>query len=133
MSKSIKLKDNVYIDSKGITHNRELLSVLLPIIQEQLRFKKYDITFDVSNKNVGDFIVGHTNNVIPSINGYTVIGFCVIGVSYGDVNFITSSHIRNNYIYALLRLGYRGTDTTIGMSGYVIYAKNVLIDSTPLS
>ena len=29
MAKSIKLKDNTYIDSTGVTHNRELLSTLL--------------------------------------------------------------------------------------------------------
>lgn len=32
MSKSIKLKNNNYWDTKGITHNRELLSGIIPLL-----------------------------------------------------------------------------------------------------
>ena len=96
-----------------------------------LIFKKYDINFDVANASTGDFIFGHTNNTIPNINGYTVVGTIVTSVVYGDVNFATA-HINGNYVYAMLRLGYRGSDTTINMSGYIIYVKNNSIDINSL-
>lgn len=45
MSKSIKLKDNVYLDSSGITHNKELLSVLLNnLLSHTLIFSSYPAT-----------------------------------------------------------------------------------------
>lgn len=40
MSKSIKLKNNNYWDSKGITHNRELLSSVLNRV-DGLHYKDY--------------------------------------------------------------------------------------------
>lgn len=105
----------------------------LNAIQEHVKYKKFDITFDVSNASVGDFVVGNTTNTIPSITGYSVVGFVPISITYPDTNYIVGINNRNNKVYAMLRVGYRGTDTALYMSGYIMYANTNLVDNTSLT
>ena len=76
MAKSIKLKNNNYIDSTGITHERELLSNILTM-------KKY---------SANNYLVNgwSTNglNVLANINGLKIISLCV--------RFGTSTRIMEN-------------------------------------
>lgn len=68
MSKSIKLKDNIYLDSTGVVHNRQLLSDILNI-------KKY---------TAGNYLVnGWSSNgasLMFNFNGLKVLS---ISVRYG--------------------------------------------------
>lgn len=131
MSKSVKFTNNVYVDSSGITHNRELLS---SVLDKTIRFKKFEIEFDVSNAKVGEWIVGHTTNNIPGISGMQVVGFIVYYIGYGDKNFVLSPQWRGNKVYAKLFLGYKeGKDEEITLNGYIVYANPSIVDDTSLT
>ena len=49
MSKSIKLKNNTYLDSSGVTHNRDLLSTLLTTLTGQVGGLSSQVT-DLNNR-----------------------------------------------------------------------------------
>lgn len=126
MSKSLKLEDDTYIDSSSITHNRELLSELLGNL---IKVKEFKIIFDVSNASVGDYVIGYTENNIPSIDGMSAVGYLVNMVGFADKNFVFNPHWRNGKIYAKMLLGYKGGDTTINLFGYVVYINDSLINT----
>ena len=50
MAKAIKLKNDMYLDTRGIVHNKELLS---NVLDKTIRFKLFQINFDISNVNIG--------------------------------------------------------------------------------
>lgn len=131
MGKSIKLKNNTYIDSSAVVHNQELLSTIL---EKSVRFKKFEIKFDVSNKKIGDWVEGHTANNIPPIGGMTQIGFLVDTIGYADKNFVLAPQWRNHKVYAKMLIGYKeGRDTDLTMTGYIVYAKLSIIDTSLLT
>ena len=131
MGKSIKLKNNIYIDSSAVVHNQELLSTIL---ERSVRFKKFEIKFDVSNKKIGDWVEGHTANNIPPIGGMKQTGFLVDTIGYADKNFVLTPQWRNGKIYAKMLIGYKeGKDTDLTMTGYIVYAKPSIIDTSLLT
>lgn len=71
MSKSIKLKDDTYIDSKGISHNKEKLSDILENITEILasNFAKR-LDFLITDKQTQTIEIQH-NRVYLFINCHT--------------------------------------------------------------
>lgn len=131
MSKSLKLKNDTYVDSSAVVHNKELLSTIL---EKSVRFKKFEIKFDVSNKSVGDWVEGHTENNIPPIGGMTQVGFLTDTVNYADKNFVLEPQWRNNKVYAKMLIGYKtGSNTYLIMTGYIVYAKLSIIDTVLLT
>ena len=131
MSKSIKLKNNTYIDSSAIVHRQELLSTIL---EKSVRFKKFEIKFDVSNKKIGDWVEGHTANNIPAIGGMRQIGFLVDTIGYANKNFALMPQWRDSKVYAKMLIGYKeGKDTHLTMTGYIVYAKPSIIDTVLLT
>lgn len=131
MSKSIKFKDNTYVDSSAVVHNKELLSTVL---EKSVRFKKFKIKFDVSNKSVGDWVEGHTENNIPAISGMIQIGFLVDTIDYANKNFALVPQWRDNKVYAKMLIGYKeGKDTSLTMTGYIVYAKPSIRDTVLLT
>ena len=131
MSKSLKLKNDTYVDSSAVVHNKELLSTIL---EKSVRFKKFEIKFDVSNKSVGDWVEGHTENNIPPIGGMVQIGFLVDTFSYADKNFALMPQWRNGKVYAKMLIGYKeGRDKDLTMTGYIIYSKPSLRDTVLLT
>lgn len=126
MSKSLKL-DDTYIDSGSIVHNRELLSKLLGNL---IKVKEFKIIFDVSNASVGDYVIGYTENNIPSIDGMSAVGYVVNTASYSNKNFVFNPQWRNGKVYAKMLIGYKvSADTTLSLYGYVIYINKSLIDT----
>ena len=79
MSKSIKLKNNTYIDSSGITHNRDLLSTLLTTLTGQVS----NILNQVTNLNNRIYIQeagsNSNGNYIKFSNGILV---CYVTKTY---------------------------------------------------
>lgn len=131
MSKSLKLKNDTYVDSSAVVHNKELLSTIL---EKSVRFKKFEIKFDVSNKSVGDWVEGHTENNIPPIGGMTQIGFVTDTINYADKNFVLEPQWRNHKVYAKMLIGYKeGSNTYLTMTGYIVYAKLSIIDTVLLT
>lgn len=130
MSKSIKFNNNTYVDSSAVVHNKELLSIVL---EKSVRFKKFEIKFDVSNKTVGDWVEGHTENNIPPISGMIPIGYIVETFSYADKNFALMPQWRNTKVYAKMLIGYKGHDTDLTLTGYIIYSKPSIIDAVSLT
>lgn len=131
MSKSIKLTNNTYIDSSSVVHNKELLSTIL---EKSVRFKKFEIKFDVSNKTVGDWVEGHTENKVPAISGMMAVGYIVETLGYADKNFALMPQWRNGRVYAKMLVGYKeGHDTDLSMTGYIVYAKPSIIDTSLLT
>lgn len=126
MSKSIKLKNDTYIDSSSVVHNKELLSTVL---HKLIKLRKFQITFDVSNKSVGDWVEGHTENNIPAISGMDGKAYVINTISYADKNFALEPQWRNSKIYAKMLIGYKGNDTFLTMSGYIVYVNTSLIDN----
>ena len=100
MSKSIKLKDNNYWDSTGITHNKELLSTILD------KYKNYPIyrTPEISKTNGRNF-----NNIVNDLPSntvgaliLTVVNSCeVAGAPNGAYNWglLISFKITQNFNY----------------------------------
>ena len=113
-----------------MVHNKELLSTIL---EKSVRFKKFEIKFDVSNKSVGDWVEGHTENNIPPIGGMTQIGFVTDTISYADKNFVLEPQWRNYKVYAKMLIGYKEHDTDLTMTGYIVYAKPSIIDTVLLT
>lgn len=131
MAKSIKLTNDTYMDSSAVVHNKEILSTVL---EKSVRFKKFQIKFDVSNKAVGDWVVGHTENMIPTISGMMVVGCIVESTGYADKNFVLMPQWYNGTVYAKMLIGHKiGFDTNITMTGYIVYARPSIIDTTPLT
>lgn len=56
MSKSIKLKDNNYLDSTGITHNRNLLSTILNKLTYNSGWTRISTDYGVYYKKVGNIV-----------------------------------------------------------------------------
>lgn len=130
MSKSLKLKNDIYIDSSSIVQDRKLLP---NVLNSLIRLKKFKIVFDVSSASVGDYVVGYTKNNIPTVSGMTQIGFFIDTIGYADKNFILTPQWRNYKVYAKLFLGYKeNKDKDITASGYIVYAKPSLIESGTL-
>lgn len=127
MSKSLKLENDTYIDSGSIVHNKEILSKLLGNL---IKVKEFKIIFDVSNASVGDYVIGYTENNIPSIDGMSAVGYLVKTLGYADKNFVFNPHWRNGKIYAKMLIGYKeSADKTLSLHGYVIYINDSLIDT----
>lgn len=60
MAKSIKLKNNNYIDSTGVVHNRGLLSTLLNNILEDITYLKNRCVYSTTEVPIGKWIDGKT-------------------------------------------------------------------------
>lgn len=129
MAKAIKLKNDMYLDTRGIVHNKELLS---NVLDKTIRFKRFGIKFDVSNVNIGDWVIGYTENTIPKIDGMQVVGFLTYYIDYGDVNFILSPQYRGNKVFAKMLLKFKGNEKEIDLQGYIVYAKPSVVDDTPI-
>ena len=69
MSKSIKLKDNTYLDSRGITHNRTLLNTIL----ERLLSQKYSGVDANDYTNTGIYYLTRDCINVPSNWIYLVV------------------------------------------------------------
>lgn len=96
MSKSIKLNDNTYLDSSGVTHNRECLSNILNELTTTVDIQLAALT----NCSVGNYYRGVKNlsSYIPS--GYRLIGITPTYISYGDRNFLQYNlYYDNNSLY----------------------------------
>ena len=74
MSKSIKLKDNTFIDSTGITHDRSLLSGLLNTISSNIS----SIFTSITNINTKIADSGWVN-ITPSIGTWTYFQYRKVG------------------------------------------------------
>lgn len=59
-NKSIKLKDNHYIDSTGVVHNRGLLSTLLGNILDDITYLKNRCIYSTNEVPIGKWIDGKT-------------------------------------------------------------------------
>ena len=129
MAKIVKLKNDMYLDTRGIVHNKELLS---NVLDKTIRFKLFQINFDISNVNIGDWVIGYTENTIPHIDGMRVVGFLTYGISFGDVNFILSPQSRENKVVAKMLLKFKGNEKEITLQGYIVYAKPSIVDNTPI-
>lgn len=130
MGSTVKLANDLYLETSSIVHNGELLS---DVLSKFVRFKQFEISFDVSNKSVGDWVEGHTKNNVPAISGMQVVGFLVYYIGYGDKNFVLVPHWRANKVYTKMLLGYKGNETELNLSGYIIYAKPSIVDDTILT
>lgn len=99
-----------------------------------VKFRKFQITFDVSSASVGDFVTGHTTNNIPSESDMTTLGFLINNISSsGDANYVLEPNIRENKIYAKLYVGYRTSAVpSITVTGYIVYADSDIINNTTL-
>lgn len=60
MAKSIKLKNNNYIDSTGVVHNRGLLSTLLSNILDDITYLKNRCVYSTTEVPIGKWIDGKT-------------------------------------------------------------------------
>lgn len=130
MSKSLKSKNDIYIDSSSIVQDRKLLP---NVLNSLIRLKEFKIVFDVSSVSVGDYVVGYTKNNIPAISGMTQVGFIVNTTGYSDKNFVLTPQYRSGKVYAKLFLGYKeGKDKELSAFGYIVYAKSSLIESGTL-
>lgn len=129
MAKRVKLKNDMYLDTRGIVHNKELLS---NVLDKTIRFKLFHINFDISNVNIGDWVIGYTENTIPRIDGMRVVGFLTYGISFGDVNFVLSPQSRENKVVAKMLLKFKGNVKEINLQGYIVYAKPSIVDNTPI-
>lgn len=94
MSKSIKLKNNTYIDSTGITHNRELLSNILNTLITELNKLKPVVLYS------NDSGTNDTISLTDSIGNY----------QYIEVFYKTQY---NNRIYSNKFYNANGKDTQI--------------------
>lgn len=109
------------------------LNTRLGVAEEQIHLKKYDLVFDVTTAEVGDIVTAHSTNSVPSIEGYTIMGYLPYSCTYPDANFIVATDMSEGKIYSILELGYKGSDTEIYATGYIVYAKTGLIDTTPIT
>ena len=73
MAKAIKLKNNTFIDSKGVVHNRQLLSDILT----------------VKNYTAGNYLVnGWSSNGASLVFNFNGLKVLVISVRFGTTNTI---------------------------------------------
>lgn len=111
MSKSIKLKNNTYLDSSGITHNRDLLSTLLTTLTGQVGGLSSQVT-DLNNRIYIQETGSNSNGTyIRWSNGFQI---CYKTMTYNGVNC--------NTVWGSL---YESTKLSIGN-----YAKSFI--STPV-
>ncbi len=108
MAKSIKLKNNNYIDSTGVVHNRGLLSTLLGSILEDITYLKNRCVYSTNEVAIGKWIdgktiyrkvVSKTNNTsrdfhiaVPS-NIDTMVNYTVMAFSNEEVMTIPNNSI----------------------------------------
>ena len=81
MAKSPKPKENTYIDSTGIVHNREMLSNILPFIKDLFSVPTKTVTdLDTLNPGVSRFDGGASHS--PITTSGKVITICVGNNNY---------------------------------------------------
>ncbi|MGN1342870.1 MAG: hypothetical protein ACI4VL_06765 [Bacilli bacterium] len=129
MSKSIKLKNDTYIDSSSIVQDKNTLP---NVLNNLIRLKEFKLVFDVSNASVGDHVIGSTKNNIPAVAGLAMVGFIVKTTSYANKNFVLMPQYRDGKVYAEILLGYKGTDKELTLYGYIVYVKTSLIENGTL-
>lgn len=104
MSKSIKFKNDTYIDTTGITHNRELLSTLMIVTGTSGRSKNISYT-DVNTIRANGFYYGNGVTNAPTQYGYL---------------FVISHFSASNYCYQVW----------FNQGSILIYAREI-INGTP--
>lgn len=110
MSKSIKLTNNTYIDSSGITHNQNKLSDVLTDF-----VKEVDVRLDrITSYSVGTYYRGvkDLSSYIPK--GYKIVSIIPTYQSYGDRNFLQYNlYYQNNLLYWQMLAQYNGGNALI--------------------
>lgn len=103
MAQSIKLKNENYIDSTGVVHNKEKLSDLLTQKVLYSRSKTYANIADNTVINLSDDITKYKRIIIYGINGNGIISSCEIyNPSINDMFVLSiprSGNRTGNYAY----------------------------------
>ena len=117
MAKSIKLKDNTYIDSAGVSHNRETLKSLLNklVVPVYIKVRQttnqslstvgtLDVAFQVVDYNVGDCFslssgkVKITSDTVHHVKIHTEIWIERGGTSYAWCHIAKNGNSLNSYM-----------------------------------
>jgi len=117
MAKSIKLKDENYIDSTGITYNRKKLNIIIDSLSDILKFQYFQKEVIIGGNGNTSVQMGAIN--IPT--GYSLLGFVAQANGFSDQWIITYSQYGANCV-AYVKSYYPG-DLTNTISCYAIYVK----------
>ena len=117
MSKSLKLENDNYLDSQSVTHNRELLSVVLETIKNSISDMKETVLYDneagsndnitlsdsASNYKYLEILYRNNNNLFKSVKVYQPNGKNVnLDIVIGSANTMwiqsATRHINDNTI-----------------------------------
>lgn len=124
MAKSIKLKDETYIDSTGVVHEQELLNDILDIQTDFLKIVELKTIVTVGANTTVSAQVG----AIPSIEGYTCLGVLPYVNGYGDQWIVSYAKYNGDYIYAMIHSKY-SSSLTADIICRLIYIKTTYYDN----
>ena len=110
MSKSIKLKDDTYIDSTGIVHNRDLLSTILGNLSSLNTNNKSNLVDAINevlntDKEIDDFYNSNGNGYIRFNNGFQICWLTKTnqtlgGTAWSGTSVWFSDHTMGNWLSA---------------------------------
>lgn len=118
MAKSIKYKNDIYLDSTGIVHKKEKLSNILTLNNNFLKFVKLSKNITISANGT----ISVTIASLPTISGYTYFGIIALQNGYADQWLVSYSEYGGNVV-AMVHSNY-GYQLSGDLNCVLIYVKN---------